>query len=60
MNEVEKDRVTCEKLDTIIDLLRKLLAMELAKRGVSRGDIAKRLHVAKATAVKMLAGIRTE
>jgi len=57
---MEKDEVIQEKLDTIIDLLRNLLALELAKRGVPRVLIAKRLHVAKATAVKMLEGIKPE
>ena len=57
---MENDQVIEEKLDIVIDLLRNLLALELAKRGVSRSDIGKRLHVAKATAVKMLQGVKTE
>ncbi|PYI92066.1 MAG: hypothetical protein DME97_11505 [Verrucomicrobia bacterium] len=57
---MDNDQTTHAKLDTIIDLLRKQLAVQLAARGVSRGEIAKRLHVAKATAVKMLEGIKTE
>lgn len=57
---MDNNQVSQGKLDTIIDLLRNLLALELSQRGVSRGDIAKRLHVAKATAVKMLQGVKTE
>ena len=57
---MENDKLIQTKLETIIDLLRNLLALELAQRGVSRGTIGKRLHVAKATVVKMLEGIKTE
>lgn len=57
---MEKDEVSQKKLDTIIDLLRNLLALELAKLGVSRSAIGKRLHVAKATAVKMVEGVKAE
>jgi len=57
---MENNELIQKKLDAIIDLLRNLLALELAKRGVSRGTIGKRLHVAKAAVVKMLEGIKTE
>ncbi len=57
---MENDEVTQKKLDTIIDLLSNLLALELAEHGVSRGAIGKRLRVAKATAVKMLEGVKAE
>ena len=57
---MDNDELIQKKLDSIIDLLRNLLALELTKRGVSRGTIGKRLHVAKATVVKLLEGIKTE
>jgi len=57
---MENDAIIQEKLDTIIDLLRNLLALELAKHGVSRGAIGKRLRVAKATAVRMLEGVKAD
>ena len=57
---MENNELIQKKLDAIIDLLRNLLALELTKRGVSRGTIGKRLHVAKAAVVKMLEGIKTE
>lgn len=60
MKRNEKDQVIHEKLDTIIELLRNLLALELTHCGVTRGTIAKRLHVAKATAVKMLHGVKAD
>jgi predicted transcriptional regulator len=55
---MDNDETTNAKLDMIIDLLRNQLAIQLAARGISRGDIAKRLHVATATVVKMLEGIK--
>ena len=48
---------TDQKLDTLIELIRHLLAIELARSGVSRSEIAKRLHVATATVVEMLRGV---
>jgi predicted transcriptional regulator len=57
---MENDEVTQKKLDTIIELLRNLLALELTKRGVSRGTIGKRLHIAKASVVRMLEGVKAE
>jgi len=49
-----------EKLDVIIELLQNLLALELSKSGVTQADIGKRLHVAKATVVEMLKGVKKE
>jgi hypothetical protein len=49
-----------EKLDTIIELLQSLLALELSRNRVPRDIIGKRLHVAKSTVVKMLKGIKIE
>jgi predicted transcriptional regulator len=46
-----------QKLDTIVDLLRHLLALEFARSGLTQEAIGKRLHVAKATVVKMLHGV---
>ncbi len=49
-----------KKLDEITSLLRHLLALELSKSGVSTTDIAKHLHIAKASAVKLLKGVKKE
>jgi hypothetical protein len=57
---MDKNELTQKKLDTIIELLRQLVALEFSKRGASRDVIGKRLHVAKATVVKMLKGIKDE
>lgn len=46
-----------QKLDQTIELLRHLLAIELARSGVKTTAIAKHLHVATATAVKLLKGV---
>lgn len=46
------------KLDVMIDLLRQLIALEMSRDGASREIIAKRLHVAKATVVDMLKGVK--
>lgn len=48
------------KLEEISALLQHLLALELAKNGVSTADIAKHLHIAKASAVKLLRGVKKE
>jgi predicted transcriptional regulator len=53
-NEVER------KLDILIGLSRHLLALELFKSGVTQEAIAKHLHIAKATVVEMLKGIKKE
>jgi predicted transcriptional regulator len=47
-----------QKLDTIIGLLQHLLALELAKGGVPQQEIAKHIHVATATVVKLLKGVK--
>jgi hypothetical protein len=57
---MENDELVQKKLDTIIDLLRQLVALEFSKRGVSRDIIGKRLHVAKASVVEMLKGVKDE
>lgn len=49
-----------QKLDAAISLLQHLLAVELYKSGVTQDVIAKHLHVAKATVVKMLAGVKRD
>lgn len=49
-----------KKLDVVIELLQNLLALELSKGGVTQDIIAKRLHVAKATVVEMLKGVKKE
>jgi Mn-dependent DtxR family transcriptional regulator len=57
---MDKDELIQKKLDTIIDLLRLIAALEFSKRGVPRETIGKRLHVATATVVQMLKGIKDE
>lgn len=42
------------KIDTVIELLRYLVAIELFNSGVSRAGIGKHIHIAKAQVVKML------
>jgi hypothetical protein len=49
---------TDEKLDKAIELLKHLLALELAREGVPRQTIAKHIGVATATVGGMLKGIR--
>jgi predicted transcriptional regulator len=48
------------KLDTVVDLLKHLLALELARAGASQADIGKHLHVAKAKVVEMFKGLKKE
>lgn len=47
-----------QKLDEAVGLLRHLLAIELAREGVTQQAIAKHIHVAKATVVNMLKGVK--
>ena len=47
-----------EKLDTVIELLQHLLALQLAERGVKQVDIGKHLGVATATVSKLLKGVK--
>lgn len=49
-----------KKLDAVIKLLQHLLALELAKSDVTQEVIGKHLHVAKATVVEMLKGVKKE
>ena len=49
-----------KKLDSVIELLQHILALELFRAGVTQEVIGKRLHVAKATVVKMLKGVKRE
>jgi DNA-binding IclR family transcriptional regulator len=53
------DRIE-EKLDTIIELLKHVLAVNLARGGVPQAKIAKRVRLATATVNKMLQGIKKE
>ena len=54
-----EDRVQ-EKLDTIVELLKTLVAVELARGGVPQAQIAKRVKLATATVNKILKGIKKE
>jgi hypothetical protein len=51
-------KATEEKLDIVIDLLKHLLAVELARSGVKQTVIAKHVHVATAKMGKMLQGVQ--
>jgi len=53
-----KVKTTDEKLDQAIDLLKHLLALELAREGVPRQAIAKHIGVATATVGDMLKGVK--
>ena len=57
---MDKDKLFEKKLDTVIELLRQLVALEFSKRGASKEVIGKRLHVAKSSVVAMLKGIKSE
>jgi len=49
---------TDEKLDKAIELLKHLLALELAREGVSRQAIARHIGVATAKVISMLRGVK--
>jgi predicted transcriptional regulator len=55
-----QESIVEKKLEKVIDLLQRLVALELSRRGVSKAAIGKHIHVAKATVVKMLAGVTKE
>jgi hypothetical protein len=57
---VASDRNIEEKLDGITDLLKQLVAIELAKSGVPQTAIAKRVKLATATVNKMLQGVKKQ
>ena len=48
------------KLDTAIELLQLLAAIELWRSGVTQEAIGKHLHIAKATVGTMLKGVRRD
>jgi hypothetical protein len=58
--ETGENAVLEQKLDTIIELLQHLVAIEMAKEGTPKQAIAKHLHVAKATVVSMLQGVKLD
>jgi predicted transcriptional regulator len=60
MTESGDDVGIGEKLDEVIALLQRLVALELSRRGVSQEAIGKNIHVAKATVNQMLAGIKKD
>jgi predicted transcriptional regulator len=49
-----------KKLDIIIEMMQHLLALEFSKNGVTQEVVAKKLHIAKASVVGMLKGIKKE
>jgi DNA-binding IclR family transcriptional regulator len=53
------DRIE-EKLDDVIELLKQLIAIELARGGVPQAQIAKRVKLATATVNKMLQGLKNK
>ena len=59
MPKVASDRLS-EKIDTAIQLLRYLVALELSRSGASRAAIGKHIHVAKAEVVKMLKDVNRD
>lgn len=56
----DKNHIIEKKIDTVIELLQHLLALELSKSGVTQEAIGKRVHLAKATVVKMLKGVKKD
>lgn len=55
-----RDDVVEEKLDKVITLLQHLVALELARMGVPKQAIAKRIRVATGTVVSMLKGVKKD
>ncbi len=55
-----KDNKIEEELDVAVDLLRRLLAVELYKSGTTMDVIAKNLHISKSKVVEMLDGVKKE
>lgn len=49
-----------QKLDRVIELLQHLVALELSRRGATQETIGKSIHVAKASVVKMLTGVKKD
>jgi hypothetical protein len=49
-----------KKLDTMIELLQHLVALELSKSAMSHDEIRKHLHVGKAAVNNMLKGVKKE
>lgn len=49
-----------QKLDTIIDLLKHIVVLQLADKKVSHQAIGKQVHLAKATIGQMLKGIKVD
>ncbi|HWD21435.1 MAG TPA: hypothetical protein VHB20_19370 [Verrucomicrobiae bacterium] len=54
----DHDQIIEEKLDTVIELLQNLLAVQLANGGVPQGEIGKRVHVSTAKVGEMLQGFK--
>lgn len=49
-----------QKLDEVIELLKSLIAIELARGGIPQAQIAKRLKLATATVNKMVQGLKKQ
>jgi DNA-binding transcriptional regulator LsrR (DeoR family) len=47
-----------KKLDLMIDLLRRLVAMQLFQSGATMDEICKNLHTSKTDVVKLLKGAK--
>ena len=56
----DRDEVLDEKLDSVISLLRHLLVLQLADRGVTQQAIAKHIRASKSTVVEMLRGVKQD
>jgi hypothetical protein len=52
------NKVIEEKLDVLIDLMKHLVAIELARSGVRQTVISKHVRMANAKVGKMLQGVR--
>lgn len=51
---------TEEQLDKVIALLNQSVAIQLYEKGCSMEQIGKHLHIAKATVVQMLKGVKVK
>lgn len=56
-SEKKLDQISSQ-LDILIDLMRKNFAFQLSKEEIPTGEIGKKLHLAKASVVEMLSGIK--
>ncbi|WP_426609505.1 hypothetical protein [Bradyrhizobium sp. McL0616] len=53
-----ENAATQQKLDVVIELMQRLVAIEMARGGTTQQVIAQHLHVSKTNVVAMLKGVR--